>query len=79
MKALLTLAHARSLDLRAEPDDREIRIVLDGAADRVLERQLEGTVRPRPDTRDLGRRRASCAPGGGGDQNGDERARDRSE
>ena len=37
----LALGHARRLDLRAEPDAGEIRIVLDGAADGLVHRQLK--------------------------------------
>ena len=40
------LAHARRLDLGAEPDDREIGIVLDRAPNRVVERELTASRLP---------------------------------
>ena len=64
------LADARRLDLGAEPDDREIRIVLDGAAHRVVERQLRASSRLR---RRDGRSSAGLARDGAGAPTSDDR------
>ena len=55
------LAHARSFDLGLEPDDRQVGIVLDGAADGILERQLSIASPPAPTAVDRKAPSPTCA------------------